>query len=207
MVGGRGPAGRYLNSFAAMLAVSRGAPSQPRTEAEQVAPPHTTLDDRRASPVAEPRVGAHGRGIRRIDRERHQPAAAAEQLARHSRRHQLRQPLTAVAGVREDVADDGDADVWSDYVRPCRRDQTPLPERPKVDALLQVLHRLVDHGNTVIVIEHNLDVIRTADWIIDLGPEGGDGGGRVVAKGTPKHICRSKKSYTGKFLRKKVKRP
>ena len=76
-----------------------------------------------------------------------------------------------------------------------------------VDKLLQVLHRLVDHGNTVIVIEHNLDVIRTADWIIDLGPEGGDGGGRVVTKGTPKHICRSKKSYTGKFLRKKVKRP
>ena len=69
-----------------------------------------------------------------------------------------------------------------------------------VQQLLNVLHRLRDHGNTVIVIEHNLDVIKTADWIIDLGPEGGDGGGEVVAAGTPEEIVKNKRSYTGKFL-------
>ncbi|MCH8204703.1 MAG: excinuclease ABC subunit UvrA, partial [Candidatus Hydrogenedentes bacterium] len=73
-----------------------------------------------------------------------------------------------------------------------------------VEKLLTVLHRLVDHGNTVIVIEHNLDVVKTADWIIDLGPEGGDKGGRVVAKGTPKQIARRKKSYTGQYLKEKL---
>jgi len=72
-----------------------------------------------------------------------------------------------------------------------------------VDKLLKVLHRLVDFGNTVIVIEHNLDVIKTADWIIDLGPEGGAGGGRVIAQGTPKQLARRKKSYTGQFLKQK----
>jgi excinuclease ABC subunit A len=64
-----------------------------------------------------------------------------------------------------------------------------------------VLHRLVDAGNTVIVIEHSLDVIKTADWIIDMGPEGGDGGGRVVAQGTPEDVARVKESYTGQYLR------
>jgi len=64
-----------------------------------------------------------------------------------------------------------------------------------------VLHRLTDAGNTVIVIEHNLDVIKTADWIIDLGPEGGDEGGRVVAEGTPEEIAQKPGSYTGQFLR------
>ena len=63
-----------------------------------------------------------------------------------------------------------------------------------------MLHRLRDHGNTVVVIEHNLDVIKTADWIIDLGPEGGDGGGRVVASGTPEQVARSKGSWTGEYL-------
>ncbi len=72
-----------------------------------------------------------------------------------------------------------------------------------VDKLLEMLHQLVSHGNTVIVIEHNLDVIKTADWIIDLGPEGGDKGGRVIAQGPPKKIMRSKRSYTGKFLKTK----
>jgi excinuclease ABC subunit A len=71
-----------------------------------------------------------------------------------------------------------------------------------IEKLLQVLHRLVDQGNTVVVIEHNLDVIKAADWIIDLGPEGGDGGGWLVAEGTPEEVSRVRKSYTGQFLRK-----
>ncbi|HKY49245.1 MAG TPA: excinuclease ABC subunit UvrA, partial [Acidimicrobiia bacterium] len=70
--------------------------------------------------------------------------------------------------------------------------------------LLQVLQRLVDTGNTVVVIEHNLDVIKSADWIIDLGPEGGEGGGRVVAQGTPEDIVDTPESYTGKFLRERL---
>ena len=70
-----------------------------------------------------------------------------------------------------------------------------------IDRLLQVLHRLVDQGNTVVVIEHNLDVIKAADWLIDLGPEGGDGGGWLIAEGTPEEVTRVRKSYTGQFLR------
>ena len=70
-----------------------------------------------------------------------------------------------------------------------------------VRRLLDVLHRLVDMGNTVLVIEHNLDVIKSADWIIDLGPEGGEGGGRIVAEGSPESVARSRKSYTGQALR------
>lgn len=70
-----------------------------------------------------------------------------------------------------------------------------------IEQLLAVLHRLRDHGNTVIVIEHNLDVIKTADWIIDLGPEGGDGGGTVVATGAPEDVVKVKKSHTGQFLK------
>ncbi|MBI1273892.1 MAG: excinuclease ABC subunit UvrA [Alphaproteobacteria bacterium] len=69
-----------------------------------------------------------------------------------------------------------------------------------VRKLLEVLHALVDQGNTVVVIEHNLEVIKTADWIIDLGPEGGDGGGEIVAAGTPEDVAREKRSYTGKYL-------
>jgi len=69
-----------------------------------------------------------------------------------------------------------------------------------VKQLLSVLHRLRDQGNTIIVIEHNLDVIKTADWIIDLGPEGGDQGGEIVAMGSPEKVCQIKKSYTGDFL-------
>jgi excinuclease ABC subunit A len=71
-----------------------------------------------------------------------------------------------------------------------------------IDMLLKVLHRLRDHGNTVVVIEHNLDVIKTADWIIDLGPEGGDGGGNIVAEGSPEEVAKRSGSYTGQFLRK-----
>jgi excinuclease ABC subunit A len=69
-----------------------------------------------------------------------------------------------------------------------------------VEKLLEVLNRLADAGNTVVVIEHNLDVIKTADWIIDLGPEGGDHGGRVIAEGTPEDVTKMKQSYTGQFL-------
>ena len=69
-----------------------------------------------------------------------------------------------------------------------------------IEQLLKVLHRLADDGNTVVVIEHNLDVIKTADWVIDLGPEGGGGGGMVIASGTPEQIARVKASHTGRFL-------
>jgi excinuclease ABC subunit A len=69
-----------------------------------------------------------------------------------------------------------------------------------IDMLLKVLHRLRDHGNTVVVIEHNLDVIKTADWVVDLGPEGGDGGGRVIAEGAPEDVARAPESFTGQFL-------
>jgi excinuclease ABC subunit A len=70
-----------------------------------------------------------------------------------------------------------------------------------IQYLLHVLNRLVDQGNSVLVIEHNLDVIKTADWIIDVGPEGGDGGGRIIAEGTPESLAQSKGSYTGAFLK------
>ncbi len=70
-----------------------------------------------------------------------------------------------------------------------------------IQQLLNVLHRLRDHGNTVVVIEHNLDVIKTADWIVDLGPEGGSGGGEIIATGTPEDIAKLKHSHTGKYLK------
>jgi len=75
-----------------------------------------------------------------------------------------------------------------------------------IKQLLHVLHRLRDHGNTVVVIEHNLDVIKTADWIIDLGPEGGDGGGEIIAVGTPEDIAKQKNSYTGQYLKPVLER-
>jgi excinuclease ABC subunit A len=71
-----------------------------------------------------------------------------------------------------------------------------------VRLLLDVLHRLVDKGNSVVVIEHNLDVIKTADWIVDLGAEGGERGGEVIAAGTPEDVAEIEASYTGQFLRK-----
>ncbi len=70
-----------------------------------------------------------------------------------------------------------------------------------IQQLLEVIHRLRDHGNTIIVIEHNLDVIKTADWIVDLGPEGGSGGGTIVASGTPEQVAKTKRSFTGQYLK------
>ncbi len=75
-----------------------------------------------------------------------------------------------------------------------------------VDQLLRVLHTLVDHGNTIVVIEHNLDVIKTADYIIDLGPEGGEKGGEVVACGSPRELMKDKRSYTGRYLKKHIRK-
>ncbi len=69
-----------------------------------------------------------------------------------------------------------------------------------------MLHELVDQGNTVVVIEHNLEVIKTADWVLDLGPEGGDGGGELVASGTPEDIVAEPRSYTGQFLKELLER-
>jgi excinuclease ABC subunit A len=71
-----------------------------------------------------------------------------------------------------------------------------------VRKLLEVLHRLTNLGNTVIIIEHNLDVIRNADWVLDLGPEGGEAGGRIVAEGTPAQVAATLGSHTGEFLRR-----
>jgi len=70
-----------------------------------------------------------------------------------------------------------------------------------IEKLLDVLQRLVDNGNTVLVIEHNLDVIKQADWIVDLGPEGGEAGGEIVAVGTPEQVADVEESFTGQFLR------
>jgi excinuclease ABC subunit A len=75
-----------------------------------------------------------------------------------------------------------------------------------IEMLLTVLHRLRDHGNTVVVIEHNLDVIKTADWVIDLGPEGGAGGGRIIAEGTPEEVAEAAGSYTGRYLKPALER-
>ena len=76
-----------------------------------------------------------------------------------------------------------------------------------IELLLTVLHRLRDHGNTVVVIEHNLDVIKTADWIVDLGPEGGTRGGTIVAVGTPEDVARVDASHTGQYLRGMLEPP
>jgi excinuclease ABC subunit A len=74
-----------------------------------------------------------------------------------------------------------------------------------VHKLLDALHRLAESGNTVLVIEHNLDVIKTADWLIDLGPEGGEGGGKIVVEGTPETVAAHPSSFTGKYLKPYLK--
>ena len=73
-----------------------------------------------------------------------------------------------------------------------------------INKLLKILYSLVEQGNSLIVIEHNLDVIKTADYIIDIGPEGGDGGGQIIAQGTPEQVAKSEISYTARFLRDKI---
>jgi excinuclease ABC subunit A len=73
-----------------------------------------------------------------------------------------------------------------------------------VDKLLKMLHALVDAGNSMVVIEHNLDVIKNADWMIDMGPEGGAAGGTIVAEGTPEQVAKVKASYTGQFLSRMI---
>ena len=75
-----------------------------------------------------------------------------------------------------------------------------------VHKLVDILHKLAEGGNTVVVIEHNLDVIKTADYIIDMGPEGGEGGGTVVAAGTPEEVARNEKSYTGLYIKKMLEK-
>jgi excinuclease ABC subunit A len=71
-----------------------------------------------------------------------------------------------------------------------------------VHRLIEVLQRLVDEGNTVVIIEHNLDIIKVSDWIIDLGPEGGEAGGEIIAIGEPEEICEMPQSYTGQFMKR-----
>jgi excinuclease ABC subunit A len=73
-----------------------------------------------------------------------------------------------------------------------------------ISVLLGVLNKLVDHGNTILVIEHNMDVIKVADWLIDMGPEGGGGGGELLYSGTPEGLTKCKKSHTGIFLKKEM---
>ena len=75
-----------------------------------------------------------------------------------------------------------------------------------VHKLVEILHRLTEGGNTVVVIEHNLDVIKTADHIIDIGPEGGDGGGQVIARGTPEEVVENPLSYTGQYIKKMLEK-
>ena len=77
--------------------------------------------------------------------------------------------------------------------------------RQKIKKLLVILNRIVDNGDTVLIIEHNLDVIKVADYLIDLGPDGGSGGGRVLVTGTPEKVSKCKESYTGEFLKKILK--
>jgi len=71
-----------------------------------------------------------------------------------------------------------------------------------IDKLMKMLHQLADNGNTILIIEHNMDIIKCTDWIIDLGPDGGDFGGEIIFKGTPENLIKCEKSYTGKYLKK-----
>jgi ABC-type histidine transport system ATPase subunit len=112
----------------------------------------------------------------------------------------------------EDIRPYTDAEIPAAMERIAESQALPLlasyvcPELPLDDVkkLLQILQKFADGGNTVVVIEHNMDVIKQADYIIDMGPEGGNGGGTVVAQGTPEEISKKRKSYTGQYLKKYV---
>jgi len=115
----------------------------------------------------------------------------------------LGQPATTLSGgeaQRLKIAAELSARLTTDHLYILDEPTTGL-HLDDVKKLLVVLNRLVDAGNTVIVVEHHMDVIKTADWIVDLGPEGGDAGGEIVAEGTPEQIAQIDGSYTGKFLR------
>ena len=115
----------------------------------------------------------------------------------------LGQPATTLSGgeaQRLKIAAELSTRLTSDHLFILDEPTTGL-HLDDVKKLLAVLDRLVDAGNTVLVVEHHLDVIKTADWIVDLGPEGGDAGGEVVAEGTPEQVAQIAGSYTGKFLR------
>ena len=90
-------------------------------------------------------------------------------------------------------------------IDPARIEVLPLPTLDGHSTLAAVLQRLVDEGNSLVVIEHNLDVVKVADYIVDLGPEGGRGGGEIVATGTPEEVAKNKKSITGQFLKEELK--
>jgi excinuclease ABC subunit A len=115
----------------------------------------------------------------------------------------LGQPATTLSGgeaQRLKIAAELTARLTTDHLYILDEPTTGL-HLDDVKKLLAVLNRLVDAGNTVLVVEHHLDVIKTADWIVDLGPEAGDAGGEIVAEGTPEQIAQTAGSYTGKFLR------
>jgi excinuclease ABC subunit A len=115
----------------------------------------------------------------------------------------LGQPATTLSGgeaQRLKIAAELSSRLTADYLYVLDEPTTGL-HLDDVKKLLAVLNRLVDAGNTVVVVEHHLDVIKTADWIVDLGPEGGDAGGEVIAEGTPEQVAQVDGSYTGKFLR------
>ncbi len=103
--------------------------------------------------------------------------------------------------------------ISSELYRPHTQKTIYLLDEPTVGLhyedvrkLIEILQSLVNHGNTVVIIEHNLDLIKSCDWVIDMGPEGGNGGGLLVAKGTPENVAGNSKSYTGKYLKKVLDR-
>jgi excinuclease ABC subunit A len=121
----------------------------------------------------------------------------------------LGQPATTLSGgeaQRLKIAAELSARLTTDHLFILDEPTTGL-HLDDIRKLLLVLNRLVDAGNTVLVVEHHLDVIKTADWVVDLGPEGGEAGGELVAEGTPEQIAQVSGSYTGKFLRDLLPRP